>query len=291
VSIALSWPAWRTTRFWVFGLSIGVTFGIDRGLAIGLSPPELGLGGARNGVEAAAISIPAAILVFTLLGYQTLGRIEQHKRRYANRPGIEGYEIQPLESLDWRWFDRDSFWRGGWWGLAIGPLIGLALWPHFGPWRAVSFGFIATLFVAVFSGLSGTALKVSVDPNQGIVRSLRHAARMTALFSLTGALAFGVSYGEAHGALEGAVNALLALVLAFSFLVFGGIPVIRHICLGHVLHRAGVLPSWWAWPPWRPTLELLRELVRFKFLRRSAGGFTFRHGILRSYYEQGGTRR
>ena len=79
-----------------------------------------------------------------------LGKIEGYKRRYRNRPDIEQFEIQPLETFDWRWFDPDSYWRGGWIGLVVGPIIGAVFWHYFGPARGVSFGLIVAMFVTLF---------------------------------------------------------------------------------------------------------------------------------------------
>jgi hypothetical protein len=297
LTVPMSWPGFASLRWIVFGIDLGVTFGIVRGVTIGLSVVNpaatsdhapVALGGLRAGILTALMSIPFATLVFLLLGRQALGRIALHKKRYERRSGISEYEIQPLETLDWRWYNRQDPWHGGWWGMFIGPVIALSLWPWFGPARGFGFGIIVTLFVTVFSGLSGTALDVSLDPNQGIERSLRHAVLMTSLFTFAGVVAFGLSYGGVDGALEGIVNAILGLSLALCFLVFGGMPVIRHVCMGHVLHRQGVFPSWWGWKPWTRTLSLMDRLVRFKLLRRSAGGYTFRHQILRDYYRRGG---
>jgi hypothetical protein len=74
--------------------------------------------------------------------------------------------------------------------------------------------------------------------------------------------------------------------LTFTFLVFGGIPVIRQAILGHVLHLRGATPSWFGLPPWGRTIAFLDDMVRFKLLRRSAGGYMFRHESLRRYYQR-----
>ncbi len=280
-------PAFATRRWWVFGVMLGGAMALVRGITIALSPRE-GLGGTlQEGVQAGVATMPCATAVFLLLGYQLLGRIEQHRRRYRDRPGIERFEIQPLESFDWRWFDRSTWWRGGWLGLVVGPTIGAIFWARLraiqgpklsGSWRR--------LFVTVFSGLSGTVARVSFEPNQGIIRSFKHAILMMSLFTCTSVLAFALCYGTVHGPFEGLINGILGLGLTFTFLVFVGIPVVKHVCLGHVLHLQGALPGWLTLPPWRGTLAFLDSMVRYKLLRRSAGGYAFRHDRLRQYYRR-----
>jgi hypothetical protein len=163
----------------------------------------------------------------------------------------------------------------------------LLFWKLFGPARGVSFCLITTAFVTMFSGLSNTGIRISLGPNQGIERSLRNALLMTGHFTFVGAVAVGVSYWTSYGAVEGVVNICLALTLTFVFLVFGGLPVVRHACLGQILHLQGKLPSWICWPPWRHTITFLDDMVRYKLLRRSAGGYMFRHETLRQYYLRG----
>ena len=287
ISFAFGLAAFKTSRWWAFGLLLAVAFGLDRGVNAGLSPQQ-GLGGTVwDGLLAAATTIPCAAIIFLLLGFQMLGKIEGYKRRYRNRPGIEQFEIQPLETFDWRWFDPDSYWRGGWIGLVIGPIVGAVFWIYFGPARGVSFGLIVTMFVTLFSGLSNTGVRVSLGPNQGIVRSLRNALLMTSLFTVLGAVCVAVCYWTSYGPLEGIVNGCLALTITFMFLVFGGMPVVRHTCFGQVIHLQGKLPSWICWPPWRHTIAFLDDMVRYKLLRRSAGGYMFRHETLRQYYLRG----
>jgi hypothetical protein len=278
-------PAFATTRWMVFGSLLGIAMAAARGLDSGMSAP-LGTGGMfMDGVEAMAVTLPCSVPVFLLLGRQMFARIDTYKRRYAGRPGIELFEIQPLETFDWCWFDRKDWWRGGWLGLVLGPATGLLLWIAFDAGRGFSFGLIVTLLVAVFSGLSGTGLRISLGPNQGIERSARHAVRMMSVFVFAGVVAFGTGYWASHGAFQGVVNGILGLSMAFTFLVFGGIPVVRHICLGHSLHSRGVVPSWFGWSPWRKTVAFLDDMVRFKLLRRSAGGYMFRHESVRRYYQ------
>jgi hypothetical protein len=291
VDAAITFPfglaAFAAKRWWAFALLLGIPFGLVRGIDVALSPPG-GVGGSVwDGLLSAAATIPCAAIIFMLMGHQMLGKIEGHKRRYRNRPGIEQFEIQPLETFDWRWFDRTSYWRGGWIGLLVGPIVGVLFWKLFGPARGASFFLITTAFVTMFSGLSNTGVRISLGPNQGIERSLRNALLMTGLFTLVGVVSVGVSYWTSYGPMEGVVNICLALTLTFVFLVFGGLPVVRHACLGQMLHLQGKLPSWICWPPWRHTIAFLDDMVRYKLLRRSAGGYMFRHETLRQYYLRG----
>jgi hypothetical protein len=86
------------------------------------------------------------------------------------------------------------------------------------------------------------------------------------------------------GLVKGLVGICLGLTLTLSFYIFGGMPVVKQFCLGIVLHRQGKLPTWFSSPPWKPTVDFLNDLVRYKLLRRSAGGYMFRHQTLRDYY-------
>ena len=281
-----TFPAFRTSRWWVFGAVLGTIFALVRFYILWWTPPQ-GLGGTwEEAVRGGLVTWPCAVLVFSLFGYQTLGRIRRHRRRYLEKPGIECFEIQPLESFDWHWVDPHEWWRGGWVGLLAGPLVGLAFYLPFGPARGAVFGILATTFVALFAGLSGTGLRVSYQPNQSIIRSARHATLMGTLFAIVGAMACATAYGTTYGAAQALVNGALGLVTSFTFLAFGGIPLIRHVCLGHVLAWQGNLPSWRCAPPWKRTIQFLDKLVRFKLLRRSAGGYVFRHDSLRNYFRR-----
>jgi len=287
ITVAFSIPAFACSRAALFAVAIGTAFGLVRGAVITLSPAE-GLGGTlQAGVSASLVSIPCGIGVFGLFGYQTFGKIEQYKRRYRRRPGIDQFEIMPVEAYDWHWVDPDTWWRGGWTGVLVGPLTGLVFWAVFGEARGLGFGLFVTLFVTAFSGLSGTGIRVSLNPNQGIRRSLQHAAIMSTLFTTAAVSIFALSYSLAFGTLEAVVNGLLGIGASCTFLAFGGIPFVRHVCLGHVLHLHGALPSWFGWPPWGRTVAFLDDMVRYKLLRRTAGGYSFRHDFIRQHYRKG----
>jgi hypothetical protein len=285
VTFLFGLPAFSSGRWWMFGGLLGAGFAIVRGLTVGLSSPQAGTGGtAVEGLEAAAGTWPFATIVFSLLGYQMFSALREHRMRYRSKPGIRWYDIQPLESLDWRWFDSRDRWRGGWLGLVVGPVAGAFFWALFGPARGLAFGIIITAFVCMFSGFLGTGVRVSLEPNQGILRSCRHAFLTTLVFTTGSVLACAVAYGMVHGLQAGVVNSVLALTTAFVCLAFGAIPVVRHVCLGHMLHARGALPSWWSWYPWSPTVQFLNDMVRCKLLRRTAGGYSFRHGVIRDHF-------
>lgn len=284
ITAIATFPAFRTRRWWVFGLITGTVFALVRFFVLWWTPPQ-GLGGTLPGaVRGGLITWPCSLAVFCLFGFYTLGRIERHRTRYADKPGIDSYEIQPLESFDWHWIDPHDRWRGGWTGLVAGPAIGLTFFVTFGPARAVAFGLIVTAFVSLFAGLSGTGLRVSYQPNQGIIRSWRHAFLMGLVFAITGVVACAVAYGAAFGPTQAVVNGILGAGVAFVFIGFGGIPVVRHACLGQVLAMQGNTPSWFCQPPWKRMIALLDDLVRYKLLRRSAGGYAFRHETLRAHF-------
>jgi hypothetical protein len=219
-----------------------------------------------------------------LLGINFCGRLEEQKRRYK-KTGAEWNEILPVEPMNWCWVDERSYWRGGWIGLVAGLLIAAILWLVVDEVRGMGVGLVVTMLTTVFSGMSGTGIaRVSIEPNQGMARSLRHALLMTAVFVGAGCLSLGFIYGLKLGWVQGLVNASLGFSLAFAFYIFGGIAVIRQFSLGCILHGQGRLPSWVCWPPWKATVQFLDDLVRYKLLRHSAGGYMFRHQSLREYY-------
>ena len=143
----------------------------------------------------------------------------------------------PLSSR--RWIDNRSRWRGGWLGLVIGPACGAFLWGLFGPARGLAFGFMITLFVCMFSGFLGTGVRVSLEPNQGILRSCRHAMITTSLFTFGSVTACAVAYGAVHGFWAAVVNGTLGFSALIALLTFGAIPVVRHVCLGTRAPQAG----------------------------------------------------
>ncbi|MEJ0090812.1 MAG: hypothetical protein WDM80_13850 [Limisphaerales bacterium] len=273
----------------LLGFSFGLAWALDSAACDYLGAPREGgghLGSWQEVTSLFLVSLPCAFIVFTLVGACTIfGRLAEHKDRYKNKAGIEWHEILPVEPLYWRWFNEKSIWRGGWIGLVIGPLILFIGWIGGQMERAMVAAPINTLLVCVFSGLSGSGLaRVSIEPNQGIRRTLRHALLMTGLFVTCSCLTWSGVYFYYHGLERGLVGFVIGLTLAFSFFIFGGIPVIRQFCLGSILHQQGKLPTWYCWPPWKATVEFLDDLVRYKLLRRSAGGYMFRHQSLREYY-------
>lgn len=308
ILLPLYWAAFKA-RTWVgFGTFFGTAWAMDHFVYEYLSAPEatFDAGGSWEGaVHLFTMTLPSACIFFMLVG------IQFHKR--LNRAGLQSYDILPIEPLSWCWFDKRSYWRGGWLGFVVGPLITLLLWSSH-PTRAMAVGLVVTSLVTVFSGMAGTGIaRMAVQPNQGIARSLRHASFMTVLFVLLGIPCLGICYGVGiwmddkakhkldaleHGIEQGLVNATLGGSLLFAFYVFGGIPVIRQFCLGRILHGQGMLPAWrWRWislwryvPPWNATVEFLDDLVRYKLLRRSAGGYMFRHDLLREYYRSLGDK-
>lgn len=277
-------------RHWLqFGFCFGLAWAIDSSTCIYLAsngwnePSDGTFEGAKHMF---LTSLPCACLFFMLMGMQFIGRVEEHKRRYSTRPGIEWHEIQPVEPMSWCWFDSNAYWRGGWIGLVIGPVVLLIAMLAGEGMRGTVAGILITILVTMFSGLSGTGVaRVSIEPNQGIARSLRHAVLMTRIFVVFGVLAWGgVYYARKADWAHGLAGASMGLTLGFAFYVFGGWPVIQQFCLGMVLNRERRLPSWWCWPPWRSTVQFLDDLVRYKLLRHTAGGYMFRHQSLRDYY-------
>jgi hypothetical protein len=82
------------------------------------------------------------------------------------------------------WFDKKSYWRGGWIGLVVGPLVLAVTWMAGEGVRGTIAALLITAMVTMFSGFSGTSFaRVSIEPNQAIARSLRHALFMRWYFS------------------------------------------------------------------------------------------------------------
>ena len=278
-----------SARSWVrFGFCFGIAWSIDSATcvylsALGKTTPVSGTWeGAR---QIFYPSVFGGCVFFMLMGMQFYERLAEHKRRYSSRAGIQWHEILPVEPMNWCWFDEKSYWRGGWVGLVVGPLVLAVGWIAGEGMHATVAGLLVTVLVTMFSGLSGTGVaRVSVEPNQGIARSLRHALFMNWLFVVFGSLCWGLVYWVNLGWVQGLVGGFMGLTLGFAFFVFGGIPVVRQFCLGSILHQEGRFPTWLCWPPWRATVEFLDDLVRYKLLRRSAGGYMFRHQSIREHY-------
>lgn len=299
ISLVILFPLYLgafSANGWIrFGFFFGLAWCLDSATVVYLSVPQGvdefsqgsdKLSGTWEGaIELLKPTMPIAWMFFMLLGMHFFERLSEHRRRYSSRPGIEWHEILAIEPLSWRWFDEKSHLRGGWIGLLVGPLVIIIALMCGQSMRGLVAAPLITLLVCTFSGLCGSGIaRVSIEPNQGIARSLRHAIFMLILFVTTACITFGLIYGMSRGWIQGLVGAIMGLSLGFSFFVFGGIPVVRQLCLGTILHKEGKLPTWCCWPPWKATIEFLDDLVRYKLLRRSAGGYMFRHQSLRDYY-------
>jgi hypothetical protein len=281
--------AFSAKRSLLLGFSFGLAWALDSAACdyLGVPRDAIGyIGSKREVFRLFLVSLPCAVIVFTLVGACTVcGPLAEHKERYKRDAGIEWYEILPIEPLHWCWFNKKSIWRGAWIGFLVGPLVLLLGWLGGQMERAMVAAPINMVLVGAFGGFSGSGMaRVSIEPNQGVRRSLRHALLMTGVLVTCGSLTWGGVYFHYHGLAEGLVGFVLGLTLAFSFFIFGGIPVIRQFCLGCVLHQQGKLPTWYCWPPWKATVKFLDDLVRYKLLRRGAGGYMFRHQSLRDYY-------
>ena len=284
--------AFQTTSWWMFGSLLGIAFSFSRGVVIACSWPEMYIHPADEagplsptmlleGLKHGAITLPCAVVVFSLFGRVAVRPLARYHRQIANSTR---YEILPLENIQWSWIDRETGW-GGWIGVFLGPCIGLAfVLAGFGFARGIALAIVAGVIVTLFTGFCGTALRISLRPNQGIERSLRHACVISLAVSVAAILACGICYGIGFGWRQAIVNALLACVVSVTWMMFGGIPVIRHVCLGFQLSRENATPSWRCLPPWRRTVCFLDEMVQLNLLRKSAGGYMFRHGVLRRYF-------
>jgi hypothetical protein len=175
-----------------FGIYFGVAWSLDSAVAnyMGIRTAEnLSCGTFLGANTMFLAALPCSIFFFWLLGRSFYERAIEHKRRYSSRADIEQHEILPIEPWNWRWVDPSAPWRGAWVGLLVGPLVLPIAW-FFGK---TTQGLVAvpmiSLLVCMFSGLSGSGTaKVSIEPNQGIARSLRHALRMVVWFVACGVL-------------------------------------------------------------------------------------------------------
>jgi len=281
--------AFATKRSSVMGFCFGLAWALDSAVCVYMGAPRPDNPHAGSWPDALSlffVSLPCGVIVFTLVGACAVcAPLAEHKERYKRNPGIEWYEILPIEPLHWCWFNKKSIWRGAWIGLLVAPVIFLIGWIGGQTERGMVAALINMIVVGLFGGFSASGIaRISIEPNQGIRRSLRHALLMTGVITTCSCLIWGGIYLYNGGLVRGLCGFVMALTLAFSFFIFGGIPVIRQFCLGCILHKEGKLPGWYCWPPWKSTVSFLDDLVRYKLLRRGAGGYMFRHQSLREYY-------
>ena len=269
------------------GFCFGLAWSLDCSVYNYLEYPTkayLGCGTVSSALRMLLATLPCGVIFFVLITWHLYSRWAGYTSRYQDNEAIKWHEILPIEPRNWKW-------RRGIVGLPAGPIVWL-IGSHLGePRPALIAAPLISLMVCMFSGLSGSGIsKVSIEPNQGIVRSLRHALLMAGLFGVLGSLCWGGVDWYYLGWINAVEGGCLGLTLLFAFFVFGGIPVIRQYSLGMVLHKQkqSKLPSWRCWPPWDLTVAFLNKLVDYKLLRRSAGGYMFRHDILRKYYKARG---
>jgi hypothetical protein len=230
--------------------------------------------------------------------------------RSAWRPLCQA--IQPIEMLQWSWrSSRGAALRGLGVGLAVGVVLGLVFGlsgalPRelsdamlgepspglFGGWR---WGPIAALVVGLMGGLLGGLFggfrpgigDVKTIPNQGIWLSLVHAfrtgGRTVPIMALPpGVLLFGFL-------LENVVEVGLASAVIVPLVVglwFGGLEVVEHVILRHIIVNRGHAPRNYA-----RFLDYAAE--ELNFLQKVGGGYMFIHRYLLEYFaglEEGGKR-
>lgn len=283
--------AFRCSRWLGFGIFLGLAWGFECALMVFLTPPDARAestnGTLRGALSMFVTSFPLAAAFFMFVGVYMFERLVRHRIRYAAKPGIQWHEIVPIEPRNWQWTSGTSFWRGGWVGILVVPIVLAVGWLGGQSVRAMVYAPTLALIVCLYSGWSGTGTaRISVVPNQGIERSLRHGLRMMWLFVGIAVPVTMSIYWVKRGWEHAVSGAFGGLSLAFAFYIFGGMEVIRQACLGSVLHWSGKTPSWYCWPPWKATVAFLDSLVRFKLLRHSAGGYMFRHQSFKEFYRK-----
>lgn len=290
ILIPLYYGAFSAKRWWGFGLCCAIGWSLYSSFLIYRSVPianETGDGTWEGALRMLGSSFVSATAFFSLVGMQFQDRLTDHRNRSQSRRGVmlDKVEIVPIEPLSWSWFDRKSPLRGGWIGIPVGLLVCLIGFLMGERVNVFISGVMVAVVTTILGGFWGTGLSATaIQPNQGIARSLRHALTMATIIIFLGSLSWGLSYWVERGWVKGIAGAMMGITLGFSFFIFGGIPFLKQFVLGCILHGQGILPSWWGWKPWQRTVDFLEDLVRFKILRRSAGGYMFRHDTLREYY-------
>jgi hypothetical protein len=188
--------------------------------------------------------------------------------------------IKPAETLQWSWQRARTYLL---WGLAIGPLIGIALKYSFGlvfgriNWGVVDavlieqliqgtiFGLTFGLTFGLIRGLSANAIATLTRPNQGIRQSARNALLFAAIATQAPMLIAWIIGGTK-------ISFWGMFGLCFGLATGGGEACIKHCVLRIVLvaHRVA---------PWNYS-KFLDYCCDRIFLQKVGGGYIFIHRLL-----------
>jgi serine/threonine protein kinase len=239
----------------VWGLSVGVRYGLVRGIVFGLGTTVFG----------ALVSVLASVL---------LGNVS-----------LELDRITPVEALRFSYRKMDP--RLGIIGLVAGAVGVVPFRLVFAPGSLplaqfvtgmIGGGLVNGLGVLLTSGLTASEMEIRTRPNQGTWSSLGNGGRIwlgfSAILILFGLLGIAPVSSLAAGL---AIGIILSLSLGYSIgLNYGGSTVIRHIALRRILYRDGAIPSNYA-----RFLDYAASLI---FLRKVGGGYIFVHRLLLEYF-------
>ena len=125
----------------------------------------------------------------------------------------------------------------------------------------------------------GVNLEQTINPNQGIWRSVNNACLFFLVFFSTGTL-YGFPYSEnIYEVISiGLAVGLLAGLAGGRGPVFAGIVLIQHFTLRVILWLKGDIPWNYA--------QFLDDAVKNNLLRRVGGGYIFIHGTLQEHFAQ-----
>ncbi|HID51226.1 MAG TPA: NACHT domain-containing protein [Anaerolineae bacterium] len=158
--------------------------------------------------------------------------------------------------------------------LVLGVVVGLVWGVVFSVVGAVFGGLLGVLVMAGAAFLQKGVAK-SVRPNQGMRGSLQTAVQMTVLAGIVSGLLGWFFLQGIDGTLRGIVF-IWGYTLPVVFLYFGGLAVIRHLCLRWFLAGQQVLPGRLA--------SFLDEMTDRILLRRVGGSWVFVHRALLEYF-------
>lgn len=159
-------------------------------------------------------------------------------------------------------------------GLAYALAYGLAGAPAEALTYAWSFGALGGALMSVVLGMEPALVERRLTPNEGIVRSARHALLVGTLVTLAVGLAAAVVFGPVLERPEGTGEAVrVGLLLgAVTGLLLGGFA-----CLHHIAVRGAL--TLFRYAPW-DYANLLNDASDAGLLRRAGSGYLFVHRLV-----------
>ncbi|NTU78809.1 MAG: hypothetical protein HGA45_05305 [Chloroflexales bacterium] len=140
------------------------------------------------------------------------------------------------------------------------------------------FGLAGGLIIGLAAGLESGSMASGMAPNQGIMRSARHALLIGMGAGLITGGTVGVGAVVINGLFIGLLDALFYSLAAWLVvgLAFGGYACLSHLALRLVLWRRDALPL--------NLVAFLDACVGRVLLRRVGSGYIFVHRLLLEYF-------